>query len=61
MGRNGQAISSKRDQLMEVLKRSLAAEWPTRLAAGRVATRRGKAARSKAPGKQVAGRVRKLG
>jgi DNA end-binding protein Ku len=47
--------------LMEVLKRSLAAEWPTRLAAGRVATRRGKAARSKAPGKQVAGRVRKLG
>jgi Ku protein len=46
--------------LMEVLKRSLAAEWPTRPAAGRVTARRGMAARSKAPGKQVGGsRIRK--
>ena len=48
--------------LMEVLKRSLAAEWPMRAAAGRVTARRGMAARSKAPGKQVAGpRIRKRG
>jgi DNA end-binding protein Ku len=47
--------------LMEVLKRSLAAEWPTRPAAGRITARRGMAARSKASGKQVAGRIRKLG
>jgi DNA end-binding protein Ku len=47
--------------LMEVLKRSLAAEWPKRPAVGRAAARRGKAARSKTPGKQAAGRMRKLG
>jgi DNA end-binding protein Ku len=48
--------------LMEVLKRSLAAEWPTRPAAGRVTARRGMAARFNAPGKQVGGsRIRKRG
>jgi DNA end-binding protein Ku len=49
-------------RLMEVLKRSLAAEWPTRPPAGRVTARRGMAARSKPPGKQAGGsRIRKRG